>query len=361
MIDSPFLLAPVAQAWLLDDRRGRARAARFLAEEADGKPLGAALMTNIRFVARHAAAFAAAPRWDNLISLKPGMDAGEWRDSNQGLGGGRYPYDVNAVLVPAALDAAAALAQAGLLKPYAEAGDAAMLAELRQTASLWREKAPALFLQSVDADAAQRTIEAYAKKMGVPAGPALAAAGGPIAYHAIALDAAGKPIPIINSDEGFAMLFAHPSADQLDIAAETIARPFPAGLMTGAGMLVANPVFADAAQQARFGPDAYHGTVIWSWHQALAAAGLSRQLERSDLPAATCRRLVAARDALWRVIAATHAVQSSELWSWRYAEGGYRVMPFGAGAGDADESNAAQLWSTVYLALNRPRPGGACR
>ncbi len=46
------------------------------------------------------------------------MDAGEWRDSNDGLAGGRIPYDVNAVLVPAALDSAAALEASGLLKPY---------------------------------------------------------------------------------------------------------------------------------------------------------------------------------------------------------------------------------------------------
>lgn len=52
------------------------------------------------------------------------MDAGEWRDSNDGLAGGRIPYDVNAVLVPAALDSTAALQASGLLHPYLAAGDA---------------------------------------------------------------------------------------------------------------------------------------------------------------------------------------------------------------------------------------------
>jgi len=124
-------------------------------------------------------------------------------------------------------------------------------------------------------------------------------------------------------------------------------------------MVVANPVFADPAWQEKFGRNAYHGTVIWSWQQALAAAGLARQLERTDLPAATCHRLQAAQGALWHAIDATRAFQSSELWSWRYA-GGYQVAPFGAGATDADESNAAQLWSTVYLALSHPRAGQGC-
>ena len=362
MVDSSFLLAPVARAWLIDDRRGRARAAAFLAGRQAGRRLGDALMTNIRFVAARARAFAGAPRWNNLIALKRGMDAGEWRDSNDGLGGGRYPYDVNAILVPAALEAADALARAGLLEPYATPADRTMLAGLAHTATVWRDRAPPLFLQTMTPAAARPAIERYARAQGVPAAPALAAVDHrPVHYNAIALDAAGKPVPVLNSDEGFNLLFGQPSPEALAVIAETIDRPFPAGLMTGAGMLVANPVFARPALQARFSPNAYHGTVIWSWHQALAAAGLARQLERTDLPVATCRRLRAAENSLWRAIDATRSVQSSELWSWRYAGGAYRIVPFGASGADVDESNAAQLWSTVYLALHRPPPGVGCR
>ena len=42
------------------------------------------------------------------------------------------------------------------------------------------------------------------------------------------------------------------------------------------------------------------------------------------------------------------------LWSWRYVDGRYQAAPFGQNNGDADESNAAQLWSTVYLAIPPP-------
>ena len=360
MIDSAFLLAPVTQAWLLEDPRGMAGAAAFLAQQDQGRPLGAALMTNIRFVARQARAFAQDPRWQNLIALHDGMDVGEWRDSSDGLGLGRYPYDVNAVLVPAALDAADALARAGLLDAYASAEDKALLAGLARTARIWREKAPPLFLQTVQPAAARAAITAYAKRENVPADAALEAARRPIRYHAIALDRAGQPVPIVNSDEGFALMFSHPGADQLTIAAQTIDNAFPAGLMTGAGMLVANPVFASPEQQARFGRNAYHGTVVWSWQQALAAAGLARQIARRDLPEAVCRRLLKAQDTLWNAIAAGRSVQSSELWSWDHAGGAYRIVPFGASGADVDESNAAQLWSTVYLAVQRPAPGTGC-
>lgn len=358
MIDSAFLLAPVAQAWLVDDPRGAARAATFLAERTGDTALGAAMMANLRHVVQAAEPFARDPRWQNLIALKPGMDAGEWRDSNDGLGGGRYPYDVNAVLVPAALEAAAAMAQAGLLDAYAGPEDRAMLARVEAMAKVWHEAAPRLFLQSVDAQTARARIGAYARAQGVPAAPALAALGQqPLRYHAIALDGAGQPVPILHSDEGFALLMGSPDANQVTLAADTMARPFPAGLMTGAGMVVADPALAPAALQARFGRNAYHGTVVWSWHQALAAAGLARQAARRDLPAPVCARVRAAQGALWRAIDATRAVQSSELWSWSMAGGRYKVEAFGARGGDADESNAAQLWSTVYLALKRPAPG----
>ncbi|WP_022677990.1 hypothetical protein, partial [Novosphingobium sp. B-7] len=292
MIDSAFLLAPVARAYMVDDPRGQARAAAFLAERDGDTALGAALIRNLRHVVQAADAFARDPRWQNLIALKPGMDAGEWRDSNDGLGGGRYPYDVNAVLVPAALDAAAAMAQAGLLDPYATADDRAMLARVGHMAQVWHDQAPRLFLQSVDATTARARVDAYARQEGVPAAPALAALGNaPLRYHAIALDAAGQPVPIIHSDEGFALLMGKPDADQVALAADTMARPFPAGLMTGAGMVVADPALAPAPLQARFGRNAYHGTVVWSWHQALAAAGLARQAARTDLPGAVCAKV----------------------------------------------------------------------
>lgn len=355
MIDGDFLLAPVARAWLIDDPRGVQRAAAFLAEREGATTVGARLMINLRFVIDRASPFARDPVLKNLVGLKPGIPVGEWRDSNDGLGGGRYPYDVNAALVPAALDAARALYQAGLLTPYLNGSDKAAFDALPQIVQAWRERAPAFFARSVNPADARAAITAFAAKAGVPDGPPLQAIGAaPLNYDAIALDADGSPVPVMNSDLGFGLLFGDPSVAQLDTAAATITRPFPAGLMTGAGMLVANPVFAPPALQAKFGANAYHGTVVWSWQQALAAAGLARQLDRHDLAAATRARLHNAQTCLWRAIDAGKSMQSSELWSWAYANGRYRIVPFGASGADADESNAAQLWSTVYLALPHP-------
>ena len=360
MIDGNYLLAPVVAAYLLDDPEGKRRAAAYLHGNVGAygdttTSAGQALVRNLRLVGTNAAAFAANPRYDHLIALKPGRATGEWRDSNDGLAGGRYPYDVNAILMPAALEASARLLQSRLLDTYLVPADREVLARAAAFAKVWQERAPTLFDMSLDNTRARTAVAAYARQIGVPAKEALAALdGNRVSFHAISLDASGKPLPIVNSDEGFELLFAKPTPDILDRDVRSVIRPFPLGLMTGAGMVVANPVFADSDTKARFTSHAYHGTVIWSWQQALFASGLERQLQRTDLPDSVRTHLLAARESLWRAIDAGRSVQNSELWSWSFEGGRYRVTPFGSRDTDADESNAAQLWSTVYLAVKAP-------
>ncbi|HEX4583322.1 MAG TPA: hypothetical protein VH183_00720 [Burkholderiaceae bacterium] len=361
MIDGDYMLAPIASAWLLDDARGRQVAATLLSG-GDGRVgehptrTGDDLVANLRFVLSGAAAFAKDPQVSNLVGLKPGRTAGQWRDSDNGLAGGRYPYDVNAALVPAALEAAGRLFASGLLDPYLAEQERPLFSQAADMAKVWRERAPRLFEVQVPHAAAVEAIGAYSARLGVPAPPALAALGaGDARFHAVALDASGSPVPVMHSDEGFALLFGQPDAQGLRRAVELLIRPFPAGLMTGAGMVVANPVFCSPDVQAKLTRSAYHGTVIWSWQQALFAAGLERQLKRRDIPAEIRSQLLQARKILWSAIDASRPMSNSELWSWSYSGGRYRMAPFGAAATDADESNAVQLWSTVYLAV---RPGG---
>ena len=356
MIDDDFMLAPVAAAWLLDRPEGRDRAATFLARKtAKGEALGAALARNFAFVARSAQAFARQPVARNLVSLKPGSNVGQWRDSEGGLAGGRIPYDVNAVLVPAALDAIARFNDAGLLQSYATPAQQQAFATARADAAMWSREAPPLFRVNLAASAARAAITRYAKSQTIDPAPAVASVPRDgLRFDALALDADGKPIPVLHSDGGFALLFGQPDAQSLDTMVAAMARPFPAGLLTDVGLLVANPAYADAGIAAKFDRNAYHGTVVWSWQQALLAAGLARQLQRDDLPDTTKTRLRDAQRRLWQAIDATRALRTSELWSWSHADGRYRMQPFGQGTGDVDESNAAQLWSTVYLAIPPP-------
>jgi hypothetical protein len=355
MIDGNYLLAPVLAAYVMEVPQGKQRATAYLKTDVGTGvkvSAGQALIRNLRLIARSAGGFSTDPRFGNLISLKPGRSAGEWRDSEYGIGGGRYPYDVNAVLMPAALEATARLLESGLLDPFMGPGDRDLLMRAAADAKVWRERAPSLFDVKIDNERARTELLSYASQIGVPAKDALADLhGGSVSFHAISLDASGAPVPIVNSDETLALLFSVLPPTALDSAVQTVIRRFPLGLMTDAGLLVANPVFADDTLRMRFTNHAYHGTVVWSWQQALFASGLERQLERTDLPLPVRQHLLTAQRALWRVIRATWSLRSSELWSWRLDGARYRVVPFGSRGTDVDESNAAQLWSSVYLAV----------
>lgn len=360
MVDDDYMLAPVAGEFLLG-QAGAAEARAFLARripsETGAPPTaaGTLLVRNLRFVIDQAAPFAAAPGWQKLIAIKPGRMTGEWRDSEEGLGRGRYAYNVNGVFVPAALKAADGLYKAGLLNPYLTPADRAALAKAGAMARVWHARAPGLFRTDIPAEQAAAQVREYAARVGVPAEPALAALKGhQLSFNAISLDRNGRPVPIINSDDGFLLMFGHPSAAELEAFVGAAMRPFPAGLMTDIGLLVANAAQAAPEVEDRFGPGAYHGAVVWSWQQALFAAGLERQLSRSDLPGRTRTVLTDAQAKLWRAIDAARATANSELWSWAFRDGRYQVVAFGAGKQDVDESNAAQLWSTVYLAVRPP-------
>ena len=354
MVDDDFLLAPLAAHWLVDDPRSRAGARSFLSGKgADGRRRGEALTRNLAWVVERTAAFAKEPRASNLVAIKPGRMTGNWRDSEQGLGRGRYAYDVNAALVPAALHSAARLADSGLLDDYLDENARRTLSQARVQAKVWATKAPGLFAVEVPANSARAEIKAYAAAVGVNADLALRDVGqNTLRFHALSLDEQGRPIPILHSDEGFRLLLTEPApADMEKILA--ILRPFPAGLLTDAGLVVANPALAGTDLEKEFSRFAYHGTVIWSWQHALLAAGLEHQLRRTDLSAELRTQLRQAHTQLWRVIDRSQAMRTSELWSWSYTSGQFAIEPFGRPGADVDESNAAQLWSTVFLGLTR--------
>lgn len=351
MVDDDFMLAPVAAHCLLERVESREAAGKFLGtRNATGERQGDALVRNLLWVTERSAAFARDPRWENLVSIKEGRMTGQWRDSEEGLGRGRYAYDVNAVFIPAALESIDRLLSSGLLSPYVSRDQRAVLIRAKSQSQVWSNKAPPMFEVAVPAQRARASMSAYGKGLALNVAQALDEIDdGPVTFKALSLDAAGQPVPVMHSDESFALLFTTPSPADLELSVTTMMKPFPAGLLTPIGLLVANPVFASADTQARFTSRDYHGTVVWSWQQAVLAAGLDRQLARRDLPESLRERLTKARSQLWSVIDSARALRTSELWSWAY-NGRYEIVPFGQQGGHVDESNAAQLWSTVFLA-----------
>src|SRR5262249_48711205 len=156
-----------------------------------------------------------------------------------------------------------------------------------------------------------------------------AALAGPLVFPAISLAADGAPVPVMHSDDGFLLLFDDPPPADLERIAGELVRPFPAGLTTPVGMVIANPAFvADAKLRGTFARDRCHGAVIWSWQQAMMAAGLARQLERTDLAAPVRDKLLAAQKALWTAIRASDAVRLAEHWSWQVKDGAFSIFRF---------------------------------
>lgn len=345
MVDDDFLLAPVLATYL-ETPDGARRAAAFLAEKTpSGETYAAAVRRNIEFVLQRAAPFAAAPTWQHLISLRPDYPWGEWRDSSDGLGRGLTPFDVNVGLVPAALRASAAL----LRRPELGA-DPAGAARAEQMAAVW-DGAERFFRVDIGANLASQEVADYARHLGLARPDQVTA---PVVFDALSLDRSGKPVAVENTDDGFVLLFDRPPPTWLERAAAHITARFPAGLSTPVGVVVANPAFAGPDLWDHFTTGDYHGTVVWSWQQAMLAAGLARQLERRDLPAGTAHALRAAQTALWRGIESTRRRRAGELWSFAIRGSRISWLPFAVASHTRDESNAVQLWSTVYLALDDP-------
>lgn len=125
----------------------------------------------------------------------------------------------------------------------------------------------------------------------------------------------------------------------LNQSATNIGRPFPAGLLTSVGVIVANPAYGlQPVYAANFTTSAYHGTVVWSWQLAMLARGFELQLDRCNTPQPPdfCNdpyvsgNVKRAYNKLWDTIDANKAHLSSEVWSWVYKNGDFQFTPLGA-------------------------------
>lgn len=294
---------------------------------------------------------------NHLIHLNEGEVVGEWRDStygrsylqplsptfltrNTGLGGGRIPYDVNTALVPAALRSITDLAHKGI---YGRHQDWA--AKAKHYAQVWEDHTLPFFEVTVPQSKAKSLVASYKNASGF-AGPDMASSiDTDVVFYALALDGNDNlaKVEVMNTDDCFRHFLLNTTNDAqltpfLNNSASNIRRTFPAGLMTDASMLVANPAFGGDPVYARnFTSGAYHGTVVWSWQLAMMAKGLELQMDRcaSDAVPAFCSdssvfdNVKKAYNVLWDSIEANEQYLSGEVWSWVYRDGHFDVTPLG--------------------------------
>lgn len=340
---------------------------------------------------------------DNLLALKPDQIVGQWRDSTYGLANGRIPFDVNCALAPAALYAISSLAaMPGVFPNNSITRNWTTVAARR--AKVWEDKTLPFFQHNMTAQTAVTRLKQYTRQNTFYDGPTNGDAvsrystNGTLIDYGLAINstATAEIIPITHTDTGFRHYLLNTTDDEqlttfINASANAILRPFPAGLTTPVGIVVANPALSNNdVLIANFTNAAYHGTVVWSWQLALMAKGFERQLERcqgttnvttTDIPASITNAtampqfcsnkgvytaLKSAYNTLWDIIDDNEEQLESEVWSWTYNGGkngttqSFEFSPLGVlppppGVGGGTESDVRQLWSLTFLAVKRNR------
>ena len=360
MVDDDFQLPVVAARYLADLRVPADRKRAFLRAEQHL----ARLVSNLAFVARQAAPYARHPVATNLVSFPRAPDGGggwlstSWRDSRAGYGGGRFAMDVNAIWVPHALEAVGtildALKQLGLTPVIHDVPLATFArdrAALQGAVATWRGAERhfrvALARKAVTDRVAARLgwlpsaegeyWNSVAQRTGVPADT--------LRFLALSLDAAGRPIPIVNTDPAMLLLVDSLGRDRTLELIGPIMLPYPWGLFVdGLGPVVANDAYATRDVWEAFRRDRYHSpTVVWGRDVNALLAGLARQLAADDGGAQHAAPL---RDAVHRISDAVDrsGLRHAELWSYTIENG--RLIPSRYGT-----SSDVQLWSLTDLAV----------
>ena len=360
MVDDDFQLPVVAARYLADPRVPADRKRAFLRAEQHL----ARLVSNLAFVARQAAPYARHPVATNLVSFPRAPDGGggwlstSWRDSRAGYGGGRFAMDVNAIWVPHALEAVGtildALKQLGLTPVIRDAPLATFARDrkaLQRAVATWRGAERhfrvALARKAVTDRVAARLgwlpsaegeyWNSVAQRTGVPADT--------LRFLALSLDAAGRPIPIVNTDPAMLLLVDSLGRDRTLELIGPIMLPYPWGLFVdGLGPVVANDAYATRDVWEAFRRDRYHSpTVVWGRDVNALLAGLARQLPADDGGAPHAAPL---HDAVHRISDAVDrsGLRHAELWSYAIENG--RLVPSRYGT-----SSDVQLWSLTDLAV----------
>ncbi|KAM0608368.1 hypothetical protein ACHAP0_007848 [Verticillium nonalfalfae] len=251
MIDTDYFLPVLLRDYFINNSDGRERVATFMSTEATIDPDNAGLtyhdlaLVNAEKIMNATAAFAGPGGQirKNLIHLKEGEITGEWRDSTYGLGGGRIPYNVNTAIAPAGLRAIAALSEASFFPEHPEWAEKAAAA-----AQIWEDETLRFFEVIIEQDEARALLNDYVdtNKFSFPS--QADGINASVTFYGLALEGNNDIdlVRVMNSDDGFRHFLLNTTnqtqlSAYLSQTADHILQPFPAGLTTNIGLLVANP------------------------------------------------------------------------------------------------------------------------
>lgn len=301
--------------------------------------------------------------------------------------------------MPAALRAIASLSRNGFFSSSSSSSSHwSVLA--KKYAQVWEDETLQFFRVTVPQSQAKQLVSNYTQTINFPGPNQTDSIDDDVVYHALALDGYDKQsqVLVMNTDDCFRHFLLNTTNNQAQLTsfvnqtANNIRRKFPAGLLTDAGMLVANPAYGtNPAYAANWTTGAYHGTVIWSWPLAMMAKGLEQQLGRCSsnhhqkkqqpefcADTVVYNNVKQAYNMLWDSIEENTAQLSQEVWSWVYnsANESFVATPLGVmppppgessqtgtllirktwekkNANVLVESDIRQLWSLTFLAVTR--------
>lgn len=270
MIDTDFFLPIAMEKYFVQSAVGQERVDDFFSTAASVNPDNAGLTyedlarISAEKIMSTTAAFAEpdGQTEDNLIHLKEGQVVGEWRDSTYGIGGGRIPYNVNAALVPAALRSIAALSAAGFFPEHPDWNETASA-----HAQVWEDSTLEFFVVTVPADEARTLVEDYTEAVGFGFPSNVDDITSDVVYHGLALEGNNDQplVKVMNTDDCFRHFLLNTTnqtqlTDYVNQTANHIRLPYPVGLSTPVGAIVANPAYGgDEVYAANFTNNAYHG------------------------------------------------------------------------------------------------------
>ncbi|HZI43188.1 MAG TPA: hypothetical protein VFD67_15820, partial [Gemmatimonadaceae bacterium] len=384
MIDDEFQLPVLVARYLADPRLDAEQKRTFLRGSEHGTSRLSLLMQELEVVAARAAPYAAQQDATNLVGFAARdathWESESWRDSGAGYANGRFAMDINAIWVPVALqstgDIIAALRTLGLAQGGAIPGVtpgpnlSRYLTEATALESAERAWSGAVrhFVVRLAPGDAQARIRAKLLSLSeaerghwIRVLASTSADRDTMTFLALSLDAAGRPIDVVNTDPATGLFLVDLSGRApapVDIAPfrniDPFTRPYPAGLFVeGLGPVVANDTYASAEVWSVFEKDQYHSPrVVWGREVNLITLGLAHQLAllvdnrgRPRDPSLTAY-VASLTSALRKIQGAVDAsgLRHFELWSYRI-EGG-RLLPVRYGT-----SSDVQLWNTTSLAV----------
>lgn len=387
MVDDDFMLPLMAGFYVRDKQvTSFCKKAFFEKQNKRNEKNIESLLRNMDYITGKTIQYSNSRNFPDLVSI--GTDyVGDWRDSNAGLGWGRYPGSINVDFVADSLAAVKDIMGSGI---YSDE-------ELMETArknKLWNIvkliKCPYLmdkyiaawkgakdrFRVRLTAEEVRSKVRDYLENAPLEEGereyilstvvvnnvtikdflynnrvPDVLKDG--VEFYALSLDKDGKPVEVMNSDSGFRLFFGDPSPEEIGKILQTIDLPYPLGLAEKGGIMVANPAYAsNKTLWKTLDRNAYHGRVVWSWQMSLVERGLCRQIRRfagDEKHKELTYRLLHSLKNLRKMEECAGDLANSELWTHEVVNGKMVPVAYGAKKGSETESNPVQLWSTVGI------------